>query len=106
LTNEALKNTWKVRLREWRESGLKVLAWCRKNNISYQTFYYWRSKLENQSNKPRPQIIPSNFMELSDKAPNEVGFTIEVQGMVFQLSKNFDEAVFLKCISLLRRLSC
>lgn len=106
IASEALKEEWKCKLEKWHASGLKGSAWCHKNNIAHHVFLYWRRKLEGQLAKNKTKKAPLNFVELSDKAQDGVGFTIEIQGISFHLSKAFDEAIFLKSINLLRRLSC
>ncbi|MBQ3784516.1 MAG: hypothetical protein II838_13925 [Lachnospiraceae bacterium] len=38
----------------FQSSGLSIKKWCRENHIAPPTFYYWRSRLENEivSNQP------------------------------------------------------
>ena len=39
---------WKQRMTSFRSSGLSIKKWCRENHIAPPTFYYWRSRLENE----------------------------------------------------------
>lgn len=39
---------WRERIRECRSSGKSVRAWCRENEISEKTYYYWQRKLNRQ----------------------------------------------------------
>jgi len=106
--SDNLRNEWKLKLEEWHASRLKGTAWCRENGIAHHIFLYWRRKLKDYpiKDKPKTEISSSNFLELSDKAQNNTGITIEYREMVIRLSNDFDSAVFLKCINLLRGLPC
>ena len=39
---------WAERIAECRGSGKSVRAWCRENEISEKTYYYWQRKLYQQ----------------------------------------------------------
>ena len=39
---------WAERIAECRGSGLSVREWCRDNEISEKTYYYWQKKLYQQ----------------------------------------------------------
>ena len=39
---------WAERIAECRSSGKSVRAWCRENEISEKTYYYWQRKLYQQ----------------------------------------------------------
>ena len=39
---------WAERIAECRSSGMSVRAWCRENEISEKTYYYWQRKLYQQ----------------------------------------------------------
>ena len=39
---------WKQRMTSFQSSGLSIQKWCRENHIAPPTFYYWRSRLENE----------------------------------------------------------
>ncbi len=38
--NAALENKWKKRVEEYRQSGLSIRDWCRKNEFKETTFKY------------------------------------------------------------------
>ena len=40
---------WAERIAECRSSGKSVRAWCRGNEISEKTYYYWQRKLYQQA---------------------------------------------------------
>ena len=39
---------WAERIAECRSSGKSVRAWCRENEISEKTYYYWQRRLDEQ----------------------------------------------------------
>jgi hypothetical protein len=49
----ALELKWKQRVEEYRQSGLSIRDWCRKNEFKETTFKYWIYKF-NDSEKNSP----------------------------------------------------
>ena len=45
------KYIWVQRFKEWEESGLKRVEYCRQNNIPVSTFDYWRQRIRKESEK-------------------------------------------------------
>ena len=41
--NQVSIETWRKRIADQKASGLKVTAWCEKNNLSKHA-YYWRKR--------------------------------------------------------------
>ena len=39
---------WKPIVQECRTSGMTVKAWCKKNNVSEQQFFYWQRRLREE----------------------------------------------------------
>lgn len=42
---------WNAHIKGWKESGLKQIDYCIKNNLSRHRFTYWKSK-DNKKSKP------------------------------------------------------
>jgi hypothetical protein len=42
-----LEHKWKQRVEEYRQSGLSIRDWCRKNELKETTFKYWIYKFNN-----------------------------------------------------------
>jgi hypothetical protein len=40
------KNLWQRRIKDWQKSGLSQMAFCKKNNISFQQLSKWKHKLQ------------------------------------------------------------
>lgn len=64
------KLEWETRMEQWRESGLSMAAWCRKENINIHQMYYWKRKfdqqIDNTSSSDWLEVShPANFVEHS-----------------------------------------
>ena len=53
---------WAERIAECRGSGLSVREWCRDDEISEKTYYYWQKKLYQQMVSTAEQV---SFAEIS-----------------------------------------
>lgn len=50
---------WSALIKEQSESGLNVRAWCAQNDISKDSFYYWRRRVKEELiDSITPDIIP------------------------------------------------
>ena len=47
---------WAERIAECRNSGKSVRAWCRENEISEKTYYYWQRRLYQQMISTTEQV--------------------------------------------------
>lgn len=93
------KLEWEEKIRKQKESGLSVERWCRENQISPHTFYYWKDRLF-----PKPLPGHLNFAELSNA--KETGIVIEHGNLRIRLDKHFDPNILKQCLALLMELQC
>ena len=95
--SEEIQNQWKEKIQNQRQSGLSMASWCKKNDISITTFYYWRDKLLPKS------VNRATFVELQDtqEAPEASGITIECQNFLIRLNKQFDPTTLQNCLKVL-----
>jgi hypothetical protein len=42
----AREKAWRKRFAQWKESGLSIRDFCRRNELKENTFHYWRSELK------------------------------------------------------------
>ena len=54
---------WKQRMTSFQSSGLSIKKWCRENHIAPPTFYYWRSRLENEIVSNQPTFVEVKQIE-------------------------------------------
>lgn len=48
--HEAKLSEWRERVRECRNSGMKVTEWCAKNGINEKTYYRWQQEIWEREN--------------------------------------------------------
>lgn len=41
-------NRWRILIQEQRNSGLKVIEWCRNNGYTKSSYYYWSRMLQQE----------------------------------------------------------
>lgn len=73
---------WKERIQNCLDSNLPVKTWCKQNNISPPTFYYWRKRLEHEKDSI-PETTPV-FAKVTSVASSNV----TVQQTALQISWN------------------
>ena len=95
------KQEWIRKVEEQLASGQSANRWCRERGISYNAFLYQRERFLARS--PHSAEQPPHFKELKD-SPQESGITLEWQGIHISVSKGFDQATLLQCLTSLRRL--
>jgi hypothetical protein len=98
-TSTAKKIEWETRIRQQHESGLSVDRWCRQNQVTSCSFYYWKYRLQ-----PKTELTRSCFTELP--LDQGTGISIEYQGIRILIDKSFDPATLRNCLSALRGLQC
>ena len=59
LTNNIRNQQWLQMVRDQKQSGMTVEAWCRDNNISKHAFYYRQHKLREEAG-----TVLSRFVEV------------------------------------------
>ena len=47
--HEILKEEWRAKIREHKESGLPVKQWCEENSIKSSQYYYWLRVIRQES---------------------------------------------------------
>lgn len=43
---------WKILIQEQRNSGLKIIEWCRKKGYTKSSYYYWSRRLQQEDMLP------------------------------------------------------
>lgn len=87
---------WQAKLADWRRSGLSIAAWCRKNAVSYQTFLYWRRRLDDR----RPDAA-GTFLQLCVPADPEP-IALECNGIFVHVPMGFDPRLLREILTLLK----
>ena len=96
-----LRRLWEIRIKDQRESKKTVRRWCKDNELSHATFFYWKNKLKVCSVSKK-----QDFVEIQDM-PQESscsGIQIKHNDFVLCLQKDFDRATFKDCLQALKEL--
>jgi transposase-like protein len=60
---------WRERLQRYRESGLTVVEFCRREGVSAPSFYQWRKRLDGES----PQVRDGRSERAGDAVVGDSG---------------------------------
>jgi len=81
------------RLSAWRDSGLNLMAWCRREGLSYERLRYWRGRLggrRGRGGSRAPALLP---VELIGSGETAFAFELELpRGLRLRLAPGFDPA--------------
>ena len=94
------RSEWAEKIRQQRNSGLNATSWCRKHQIAYSTFVYWKDCLSLKVHIRHPSFIKPSDAFTTAKV------SIEYQGVRIHLDKGFDLAALKNCLSALRKIQC
>ena len=89
---------WSEKVRQQAASGKTAATLCKEHSIAYQSFIYWRKRL-NQPSLNMP-LNRSSFVELK-QAPAQSWMEISLPGVKITISKDFDKESLLRCAKLL-----
>lgn len=89
------KLDWETKIRQQQTSGLSIDRWCRQNQITPCSFYYWKDRLFSKT-----KLTRSDFIELPIN--QGTGICIEYQGMRVLIDKSFDPVTLRGCLAALR----
>ena len=97
-----LRLAWQQRLERFASSGLTVAAFCRGEQLSLQSFYYWKRRLVPASPSPTqgPRLLPVHLLAA---APVEI---VLATGTVLRVSPGCDLAFVRALLDALGRPSC
>lgn len=95
---------WDALFRKQRESGLAANRWCRENQISMHSFYYWKRRLGSR----RPATLSrDSFSELKEAVHDtKCGLVLEYRGVLIRLDDHFEPSVLQRCLAVLKEVPC
>ena len=89
---ESKAQYWQRQFEQWQTSNLTQPEFCKRNDLNYTTFSYWRSRLSTTNKKFKPSniqtvtlpakmnaITPSIRLRLSNGTLIEIPTTVDVQ---------------------------
>ena len=95
-------------LANWQASGLEGTKWCKRENIPYTLFKYWKKKLIGGQKHLKLFTTPFNaFLELKEETPTSQrhqSIEIEANGFTIRLNGSFDPNVLRPVLQLVKEL--
>jgi len=83
--NDNELDIWKEHFIAQKASGLTVLKWCKKNNITKHTYYYWYKQVK--GSKPKvTKVSPPSFGEVNLHKPTVVSSGIKLSFKSVEIS--------------------
>lgn len=104
--SNTVRDLWRERVANQIQSGLSITNWCRQNNISTHTFYYWRGKFFPKTSISRIDFkeIPAQQKDISQS--KKTGVSLQYQEFCILLDQQFDVETFERCMKALKGLQC
>lgn len=99
---------WENHLRSWKRSGLSKAAYCRRKEISYHAFNYWKKRLE-KSQPPssitlikleETEKITASFQQPLVTSRSSIRFW--VKDFCIEVGDNFSKTSLIQLIQTLR----
>ena len=106
--SDAIKEQWKKRILNQRQSWLSIAAWCRQNHIVPYTFYYWRDKFLPKTSLDRTDFkeIPEQSFEGALVQGQNSGISLQYHEFCIHLDRQFDLPCLKECLKILKEVSC
>ena len=89
IAKELRLSHWAGIIRERKHSGLSVIEWCKNNDISQKTYYYWQRKVreamcgellaQQSSESAVADVPPSQTWAVCEVAPANEGKTLPIE---------------------------
>jgi hypothetical protein len=102
-SRQAKRQVWLERLKRFADSSVSLNAFCRKEGISAQAFYYWKRRLQAllPVDHPVPRLLPVRVLP----APTPVEVALP-SGPVLRLNPGCDLDFVRSLVSALEGRSC
>jgi hypothetical protein len=96
---------WRRTLRQWRQSGLSVRAFCRLHDLPEPHFYFWRRALD-ERDRDTPAFVPVQVVpEPGPVQPSDVPASglelLLAGGRVLRINPGFDADTLRRLLTLL-----
>ena len=91
------RQDWRQILGLWRESGLSMQAFCRRHELSYHAFRYWKKRLSEKSGSAGDIFLP---VVIDDRPRTRAGYEIVLDnGRIVRLGDDFSSRVLERLLS-------
>jgi hypothetical protein len=86
--NARLLEEWKLRIEEYRASGLSAREWCERNGVSQHKLRYWIER-----SREYPEKIDWTQMEIADSDTGEGGVSIRIGAAYIEVEEGFNHTL-------------
>lgn len=101
---------WRSHMESYEESGLSQLEYCRRSDISYSSFQYWRNRLKSGASSESltfVRLVEDNYRLKGDSrnscARSSV-IRVWVKDFCLEVGDSFSSDTFCRLVETLRRL--
>lgn len=99
---EKPRTDWRANIAAYKTSGKTQRAWCKQNNINYNTFKSWLQKEKKETDNYKQ---PAKWLEIgidqSDFIENTSSLTIQIGAASFTVKPGFDRQLLLDVVKTL-----
>jgi len=104
--HEANLAIWRERVRECRNSGLRIYEWCKQNGLNDKTYYKWQREIWERENEKREIGLSKQeeiqFSEVQniylEPEKDKAGVTIEKSGWKIELQNDANPELVIRII--------
>lgn len=107
----ALEQRWRDRIKECRQSGLSIQAWCLQNGLKNSAYHYWVKKvkiLEQQeagdNTFAEVVLLPGNKNATTETWPIKAGFSLSFGDYSIGIPDGFNPMTLAELVKVLRKL--
>ena len=93
---------WVKRITECRSSGKSVRAWCRENEISEKTYYYWQRRLYQQMISTAETVRFAEIPSREETVPTGGTAKISLSGATVEVYPGADSQMIQTILQALR----
>jgi len=107
----ALEKCWRERIKECRQSGLTVKAWCLQNELTDKAYYYWMKRFKVLDQE---EVIDNTFVEIPllldskskshENFPVNTGLTLSFGSYSINIPNEFNPDTLEKIVKVLQKL--
>jgi len=101
-TPEDRRRQFKEHMRRWRNSGLTQAEYCRRNELKWSTFHYWRKRLQDSATAVTLVRVPVS-KNLGRQPCQELTLVLGDRYKV-EIGDNFNAATLARLVDTLRQL--
>jgi len=95
--NPELLKEWKVRIEEYRASGLSAREWCERNGVSEHKLRYWIAR-----SRECPEKIDWTRLEIADLDTGEGGVSIRIGAACIEVEEGFNHTLLYDVLRVVR----